>query len=191
MKKIILASTSPQRKELLSKLNIPFMIVAPKYEEDMTLNLPPIELAKTLSYGKAKSITDNYPDAIIISADSFVIFNNQPMGKPKSKQQAKEMLKQLSGKKHIIITGLTVIDTTRNIIISESNESTVYFRQLTNSEIDKYIKTKEPLDKAGAYAIQGLGSIFIEKFEGDFFGAVGLPLKRLCEILSELKIKVL
>lgn len=189
MKKIILASTSPRRKEILKKLKIKFTIKKSPYEEDLNLKMPPSDLVKFLSLGKAQAIKNK--DALVISGDTIVAYNNQVFGKPKTKKKAREMLNILSGKKHEIITGITIIDKKTNKTVSFSETTYVYMKKLTPRIIENYIKTKEPLDKAGAYALQDLGAILIEKMEGDFFNAAGLPLKRLSEELKNFGINIL
>ncbi len=191
MRKIILASTSPRRKELFSKLGLPFKVVASNYEEDMTIKMPPVKLAKFLSFGKANAVIEGNKDSIIISADSFVALKNKLLGKPKSKTEAAQMLKSISDKWVDIITGLTVIDTLNNKIISETEVGRVKIAKLSSEEIKNYIASGEPMDKAGAFAIQGLGSVIIEKMEGDFQSMVGLPLFRLAKILKKFGVKVL
>jgi septum formation protein len=191
MKKIILASTSPRRKEILSMTRLEFEVVASEYEEDMTENLPPSELAKKLSLGKAEDIAKKYDDAIIIAADTFVTLDGKVLGKPYTPEKAKEMLSFMSGKTHTCITGFTIIDTDSKKTISEAVVTNVYFKPLTDSEIDTYIASGEPLDRSGSYAIQGLGGVFVEKLDGDFFNVMGLPLNRLVERLKEFDIHVL
>lgn len=190
MKKIILASGSPRRKELLKKLGIKFEVVPSDYEEDMSLKLKPQELAKFLSLEKAKSVAKNYKNAIIISADTFVVFKGKYIGKPHSKIEAKRMLKDISGKSHLVITGFTIMDTKNKKTISKTVETKVYIKKLTPKEINAYAKTKEPLDKAGAYAIQGLGKSIVEKIEGDYSNVVGLPIYALAESLKKFGIKM-
>ena len=188
---IILASKSPRRKELLKKLGIKFKIDPSEYKEDMNLKLKPQGLAKRLSCEKAKAVAKKYKNAIIIAADTFIVFKGKLLGKPHTETEAKKMLKKLSGKSHSVITGFTIIDTRKKKIISKSVETKVYFKKLTQSEIDNYVKSKEPLDKAGAYAIQGLGAFLVEKIEGDYFNVIGLPLKTLAESLRNFNVKFL
>lgn len=185
MKKIILASSSPRRKEILSKLQLPFEVQVGDYEEDMTLPFPPVELAKFLSNGKAESVSKNNSDAIIIAADTFIVHENKVLGKPKTESGAFEMLKMLSGKENDIVTGVTIIDASTNKKISFHEITKVFMREISDEEINAYIKTGEPMDKAGSYALQGLGAIFINRIEGDFFNAMGLPLYRLAEELQK------
>lgn len=191
MKKIILASTSPRRKELFGRLGLPFIIEAPDYEEDMTLKMPPIKLVKFLSGGKAMSVAKKHKSGVVIGADTFVVFRNSLLGKPKSKLEAKEMLQKLSGKRVDILTGLTIIDIGADKKISFTDITKVYIKKLSETEINNYIKSGEPMDKAGAFAIQGLGAVIIKRIEGDFMGAMGLPLFILAKELKKLNINVL
>ena len=184
MKKIILASTSPRRKELLEKTGLIFETASSSYEEDMTLALPPKELAMHLSMGKAKAVSAIHQNAIIIAADTFVAYQDQVLGKPHTPEKAKETLEMLSGKSHSIITGFTILDPENDESFSHAVETVVHFKHLTEEEIQNYIATGEPLDKAGAYAIQGLGSELVDRIEGDYSNIVGLPVE---EVLKALK----
>lgn len=183
MKRIILASASPRRKELLKKIGLKFTVDASKYKEDSILNMPPKKLANFLSLQKAKDVAKRYKNAIVIAADTLVVLGNEILGKPHTETGAKKMLMKLNGKVHLVITGFAIVDTDTNKTVTKSVETKVYFKQLTVKEIDNYVKTKEPLDKAGAYGIQEKASAFVEKIEGDFFNVVGLPLNALtCEL---------
>lgn len=189
--KIILASTSPRRRELFEKLRLPFTIEESGYEEDMTLKMPPVKLAKTLSYGKALAVAKRHKNGIVIGADTFVALGNQLLGKPKGKADAERMLKKISGKRVDILTGLTVIDIISGKKISVTDITKVYIKKLSQSEINNYIASGEPMDKAGAFAIQGLGAVIIKKVEGDFMCAMGLPLFVLAKELKKLGVDVL
>lgn len=190
MKKLILASSSPRRKEIFSKLRLPFEVEVGDYEEDMTLPLSPAELAQTLSKGKAESVAKNHSDAIVVAADTFIVFGNKVLGKPKTAEKAREMLRMLRGKENNIITGVTIIDTGAKTTLTFDEITKVFMRDMSDSEIEGYVKTGEPLDKAGAYALQELGAIFIEKIEGDFFNAMGLPLATVARKLEERGIRL-
>lgn len=190
MQNIILASTSPRRKELLEKTGLPFTIVASNYEEDMTLALAPHDLAKHLSKGKADAVAPDHQDSIIIAADTFIVFGDKILGKPHTSEKAKEMLAMLSGKTHSIITGFTIIDTKTKKTTSCTTETKVHFRKLTADEIDAYVATGEPLDKAGAYGIQGLGSELVDKIEGSFSNVVGLPVEEVMVVLKDFGVEV-
>lgn len=191
MKQIILASKSPRRKAILEKTGLPFIVEESEYEEDMSLSLSPISLATYLSVEKAKNVAKNHTQAIVIAADTFVVFEDTILGKPHSPERAKEMLSMLQGKSNTVITGVTIMDGDSGQTETFVDQSKVYIKKLSNREIDNYVKTGEPLDKAGAYAIQELGAVFIEKIEGDFFGVMGLPLVQVVENLKKFGIYVL
>lgn len=187
--KIILASTSPRRKELLSKTGLDFETKESGYEEEMNLPMGPEELSQYLSFNKAKAVFENNKDAIVIAADTFIVFNDKYLGKPKTEEEVRNMLESLSGKEHQIITGVTIMSSGKTV--SFNSKAKVYMKNLSSETIDNYIKTGEPLDKAGAYAIQERGAVLIERIDGDFFGAVGLPIGRLAEELKDFGINVL
>ena len=191
MKKIILASQSPRRKQLLEQIGLKFEIEPSNYEEDMTLEMTPEKLVEHLSLGKAKDVAGRHKDAIIISADTIVAMDGEVFGKPKTAERAKEMLEKFSGKAHTVLTGFTVIDGETGKQISKCVATKVYFKNLSEKEIDAYIATGEPLDKGGGYAIQGLAALFVEKIEGDYFNIVGLPILPLTEELKNFGVEVL
>ncbi|KKR48089.1 MAG: septum formation inhibitor Maf [Microgenomates group bacterium GW2011_GWC1_41_8] len=184
MRQIILASSSPRRKQILSKVTDNFLVDSSKYEEVRGTITDPHSLVKIHAEGKARDVAKKYKDALIIGADSVVYINHEILEKPFSEQEAKEMLGKLSGKKHEVITGFCIIDTESGKSVTESIATNVYFKKLTEEEIDWYVSTGEPMDKAGAYALQEKGAVFIEKTEGDFYGAVGLPLFHLMKALK-------
>lgn len=190
MRKIILASASPRRKEILRKTGLNFSICTSDYKEDINLSLKPRALAKFLSRKKAETVAHKYKNAIIIAADTFIVFKNRLLGKPHTDKEAEKMLNMLNGKAHSVITGFTIMDTASKKILSRSVETKVYFKKLGRKEINAYVRSKEPLDKAGAYAIQGLGSVFIERIDGDFLNVVGLPLLALTESLKKFGITI-
>jgi septum formation protein len=191
MKTVILASASPRRKELLEKIGLKFEAEPSNYEEDISPKLKPRELAESLSFEKAKVAAGSHKNALVIAADTFIVFRGKILGKPKTETQAKKMLETINGKPHSVITGFTIIDTENNKAISKSVETKVYIKRLTPNEVDAYVKSGEPLDKAGAYAIQGLGSVIVEKIEGDYFNVMGLPLSALAESLKEFGVHIL
>ena len=190
MKKIILASASEQRRLLLENIGLKFKVEKSDYKEDMSLKLKAHDLAKFLSREKAKTVAKKYKNAIIIGADTFVIFKGKLLGKPHTPKRAIKMLKQLSGKWHSIITGITVIDTEKKKEISKSAETKVYVKKLNLNEINNYVKTKEPLERAGAYGIMNLGSFVIEKIRGNYTTVAGLPMILLAGILKDFGINV-
>lgn len=192
MNKIILASQSPRRKELLTQIGIEFECM-PSSEEEVITTAIPAEAAKQLAKMKAVSISSKVSGRCILAADTVVECNEEILGKPKDEQDAKRMLKMLSGNKHTVHTGVCIInqknteDDTNKEKIEEIlfvNHTDVYMNELTEKEIDDYIKTKEPMDKAGAYGIQGRAAAFISKIDGDYNNVVGLPL---CDVYNVLK----
>jgi len=162
-----------------------FSVDAGDYEEDMGLALKPRRLARFLSSEKARAIAVKYSDALVIAADTFIVFKGSLLGKPHTNAEAGRMLDLLNGKPHSVITGFTIVDTRTKKKLSRSVETRVYFRKLTGEEIKAYIKTGEPLDKAGAYAIQGIGAALVKKVEGDYFNVIGLPLSSLKAALKK------
>jgi septum formation protein len=191
MKKIILASASPRRRELLALTGLKFKVDPGDYQEDMSIPLDPHRLSRFLSLEKAKDVAARHRDALIIAADTFIVFRGSLLGKPHTEREARRMLLMLSGRRHSVITGFTILDTASGKRLSRSVETTVFFRKLTGKEIDAYVKSGEPLDKAGAYAIQGLGAIVVRKIEGDYFNVIGLPLNALAEGLKKFGIQIL
>ncbi|MFC2035364.1 Maf family protein [Chloroflexota bacterium] len=191
MRTIILASASPRRKELLEKIGLRFKVEPSYYEEDTFARLEPHASAKQISLEKAKAVASKHENAIVIAADTCIVFGNKIWGKPHTGKQARKMLEVISGKSHSVVTGFSIIDTNKNKKLSKSVETEVHIRKLTLTEIDNYVKSKEPLDKAGAYAIQGLGAVFVERIEGDYSNVVGLPLSPLTEALKEFGIDIL
>ena len=153
--------------------------------------MEPHKLAREISLGKADAVARKHPDALIIGADTFIILANRIIGKPQTEEEAREMLQNISDNSHLVITGFTVIDTACGRIVSHSVETKVHIREISPQEIEAYIKTGEPLGKAGGYAIQGLGALFVEKIEGDYFNVVGLPMYALMNTLKEFGIQVL
>lgn len=190
MKQIILASTSPRRKELMGLLCLPFEAVASDYEEDMTLDLPPSQLVQHLALGKAQAVAKKYTDALVIGGDTIVVLDDHRLGKPHTPERAKEMLVMLRGRTHQVMTGHAVIDTATGVTKTAVSMSNVTFSAYTEKQIDCYVATGEPLDRAGAYAIQGYASLFTEKIEGDYFGILGLSVTTLAELLLKFGVDV-
>lgn len=184
-KRIILGSESPRRREILSKTNLKFEIVTSPYEEDMTLDYPPKELVHFLAKAKAQALIKDFPDSIILTADTIVVHKNEVFGKPKTETRAIEMLQTLNNDIHSVLTGFCIIDTGTGKEISDVEESVVFFKNSSLKTIENYVQTKEPLDNAGAYAIQFQGKKFIEKTEGDYLNIVGLPLDAIIKILND------
>ena len=180
-----MASKSPRRKELLSLLDLEFKIITADIDETMNPCLPVSEEVARLSYEKAAAIKPQVNnDTVIISADTVVELDGVVMGKPKDKADAFNMLKRLSGNTHNVLSGVTVMRGSRHITKTVTTE--VHFRTITDEEITEYINTNEPMDKAGAYGIQGRGSKFVSGIVGDYFNVVGLPVCTLSLMLKEL-----
>jgi septum formation protein len=188
---IILASASPRRKELLEKIGLKFTVDPSDYPEEFRPDLKPEGQSKAISIGKARAVAKKYRDAIIIAADTFGVLRGQILGKPHTSEEAIKMLQTMSGKSHRVITGLTVIDSASNKTVTRTVETRVYIKILSPMEIQNYVKTGEPLDKAGAYAIQGLGSLIVERINGDYYNVMGLPLNALAESLKEFDVNIL
>jgi septum formation protein len=187
MKNIILASKSPRRKELLEKLNLPFEIRVSQVDEDSFKQDLPWKFVEKLAYEKANSVSMLVGDtSLVIGCDTVVVYEDNILGKPKDKGQAADYLRKLSGKKHLVYSGIALLDGSSNNKYISHEVTEVYMKELNEEELTYYINTGEPLDKAGAYGIQGIGSIFIEKINGDYYNVMGLPLNKLYKGLSEL-----
>lgn len=180
---IILASQSPRRRELLGQMGITHFIVRPAQgDETAEPNLSPAQLVEALSRQKALEISAGAAsEDVVIAADTVVVLDDRVLGKPKSQQEAAEMLTALSGRTHTVYTGVTVASGPR--IVTEHEATLVRFRSLSPKEIAFYVATGEPMDKAGAYGIQGYGSLLVEGIVGDYFNVVGLPVCRLGQML--------
>lgn len=183
---IVLASASPRRRELLSMLKVEnFRVIPAVGEEIIEEGMTPAETVCALSRAKADEVSKQCrPSDFIIAADTIVVLDGDILGKPSDKSDAFRMLSLLSGRAHSVFTGVTVMQGER--VITEFERTLVRFRDITEREIEAYIETDEPMDKAGSYGAQGIGSLFIEAIEGDFFNVMGLPLCRLSEMLEKL-----
>jgi nucleoside triphosphate pyrophosphatase len=179
---LVLASASPRRQDLLSLLDLPFEILSADVDEGLHDALPPAERARRLAEDKAVAVSRLRPDALILGADTLVVLATEVMGKPRDADDARRMLRLLSGRTHQVITGLALV-AEGQILCGEAVTTDVRFRKLGEAEISSYVATGEPMDKAGAYAIQGRGAILIEGIAGDYANVVGLPLTRLALLL--------
>ena len=190
-RKIVLASASPRRSELMHMLGFSDVIVHPaEGEECPPSGAAPDEIVKALSRAKAREVaTGPHEDALVIAADTIVWLDGKLLGKPHSEEEAFSMLKMLSGRCHEVYTGITVTD--RDGELCEVERSIVCFRELSDDEIRSYIATGEPMDKAGAYGAQGKGALFVRAIEGDFFNVMGLPVCRLGQMLAKKGVPVL
>ena len=188
---IVLASASPRRRELMAQITDEKPVIIPaRGEENPPAGAGPELTVLSLSLAKAEEVAAKCSqEDVIIAADTIVSCGGRILGKPHSESEAEEMLKLLSGRRHEVYTGVTVIAHGR--VLNEAECSAVYFRELDSEEIKKYIRTGEPMDKAGAYGIQGKAGVFVEKIEGDYYNIVGLPLCRLCKMLKELGVELI
>ena len=181
MNRLILASASPRRAQLLRQIGQSFKIVKSDYPE------PPIsdeKLVETIALNKARSVHKDYPDDLILGADTIVVHGTKVLGKPRNEAEAYTMLQSLSGQSHRVLTGIALLQGNR--LLTAKEETWVWMRSFTGQEIHAYIATGEPLDKAGAYGIQGQGAVFVERIEGCYFNVVGLPLACLSRMFGEI-----
>ena len=179
---LILASQSPRRKKLLAHLNMPFTIRVADIDEAMDPAKPPAEEVARVSLAKALAVPREETD-VVIAADTIVVLDGRVLGKPADKAEARAMLTALSGKTHQVMTGVTVLQGNKSRTHTEITE--VFFRPLSQKEIDRYVESGEPMDKAGAYGIQGGASLFVEKLHGDYYNVMGLPVCRLWQMLED------
>ncbi|MFC1638085.1 Maf family protein [Patescibacteria group bacterium] len=189
-KRLILASTSPRRKELLAQIGLEFDILPGDYEEDMTKDLVSEELAKELAYGKAQDVANKVESGVVIGCDTFIEHEGKKMGKPKSEEDAKNILRSISGQVIKVYSGVAIIDKDSDREVVDFEVTDIKIKELSEKEIDDYIATGEPLDKAGAFAIQGRGAVFVEKVDGCYSSVVGMPLFRLYAGLQKLGIDI-
>ncbi|WP_165996947.1 Maf family protein [Bacillus sp. Cs-700] len=175
MKRLVLASGSPRRKELLEQVNLQFEIIVSRFEEHHS-QVPPSELVKQLAFGKANDVFTNQSDAIVIGADTVVTLGADILGKPESREHARQMLKALSGRTHIVYSGVVILSNDQRSQFYEATE--VEFWDLTDVDIENYLDTGEPFDKAGGYGIQGFGAAFVKRIHGDYYSVVGLPISK-------------
>ena len=185
MKRLILASQSPWRKEILGKIGVPFDVVVSDYQEDMGLKMPPKKLALKMARGKAEAVAAKHSDALIIAADTFIISGKELLGKPHTPKRAQEMLTKLAGTWHDIITGFVILDAKTGRLHEEVILTRVHLRKATRSEIAAYVATGEPLNVAGAYAIQGRAGTLIDRIEGNYWNIAGLPLSEVVVALKK------
>lgn len=200
MPRFILASGSPRRKEILTQIGISFEVIKSECPEDIAPNTLPEDAVKILAERKALDVINNLkndfsaaPLVILISADTVVSIDNEILGKPRNAEDACNMLKKLSSRKHIVSTGMCVcfISQSSRELFTSVSQSSVYFKKMTDDEIMDYINTGEPMDKAGSYGVQGKCAAFIERLEGDFFSVMGLSVSQLYDILKEKSVSVI
>ncbi|WP_226667202.1 Maf family protein [Metabacillus litoralis] len=181
---LILASASPRRKELLELLQLPFEVIPSMVEEVIDEQLQPAEMVQSLAQQKAESVAKEHQDAFVIGSDTLVVYQNQMLGKPSSEDEAKETLKVLSGNTHEVFTGVSIVHEEK--IQTFYEKTAVTFFPLEEKEIEEYVLSGEPMDKAGAYGIQGFGALFVKEIAGDYFSVVGLPIARTSRELMKM-----
>ncbi|SFL43975.1 Maf family protein [Halanaerobium salsuginis] len=189
--KLVLASASPRREEILKNLNLKFTIVPAKIDESEFTSSDPVEMVENLSVKKAEAVASLVEDALVIAADTIVVLGDEILGKPGSQPAARQMLKQLSDQEHYVMTGVSVLNSQTGEIETAHEITKVKMMELSQQEIEEYVSTGEPMDKAGAYAIQGLGALFIEEIIGSHYSVVGLPVNQLFKILRKFNYGIL
>ncbi len=183
---LYLASKSPRRRQILKKSGIEFSVLMPKIKE-VVKEKEPRKRAILIAEKKVRSVAHKVEKGIILGVDTIVVIGKRVLGKPKSKQEAKRMLLLLSRKNHRVISGIFLLKKPEGKIIKSYEETKVRFRKLSNQEIENYLNTREPYDKAGAYAIQGQGGLFIAKIEGCYQNVIGFPLPKILKLLKKLR----
>ena len=182
--RLILASSSPRRREIFALLGLPFETIAPDFEETLSPHCPAEAEVLDFALGKAQSVAKNNPGGIVIGSDTMILIDGDKIGKPNGVENARQILRTLSGKNHRILTSVALLDGTGGPGLRIVEEVSVKMRAFTEAEIERYLSLNESLDKAGAYSIQGEGVALIESIRGDYLAAVGLPLKPIAEYLG-------
>ena len=185
--KVILASESPRRAEILKMIKVNFEAVPSKIKEEINPNIEQNEVAISISRAKAETISHKYPNDIIIGADTIVVFNKEIFGKPKDKNESKKMLKALSGKSHKVITGVTIMNKRLRLLKTFSETTEVFVQKIPNKKIEFYINNYNTLDKAGSYGIQDWFSVWVKKINGCYYNVMGLPVSKLHRYLVEIE----
>jgi septum formation protein len=203
--KLILASSSPRRQELIRMLDLPYEIKPSHVDENIAHDIPPENVVKELAFRKASATAENisnstpekpsceHPstDTIIIGADTIVVVDGHILGKPRHDDEAFTMLQMLQGRTHHVVSGVACIGISSGKKLTACRQTAVTMKPLSDASIRAYIKTEEPMDKAGAYAVQGIGATFVEHLDGDYFNVVGLPLSLLSDMLAEFDVHIL
>jgi septum formation protein len=188
---IILASGSPRRRDLLRQIGVDFDVYPADVNESILANESPEDYAVRISLDKVRAVAKKVGGGIIIGADTIVVFKDMILGKPIDSEDAKRMLEMLSGKMHKVITGLAIMNAATGMVICKIATTSVWFRDLDEDEVKKYVLSGESLDKAGAYGIQGKGALLVARIEGCYNNVVGLPLSLLDEVLRKFGINLL
>ena len=188
--RLILASSSPRRKHLLEQAGLTFEVAPGTVDEKNILADSPEDHVRLLATAKSKEVARHYPNAHVIGADTIVVIEDMILGKPASKAEARDMLKKLSGRNHAVLTGYTVRCDRSEYLHSETIRTRVRFKSLTDSEIEWYLETKEPFDKAGGYAIQGQGAFMVKQIIGSYTNVVGLPMSEVIDCLTRIGVSI-
>jgi septum formation protein len=189
--RFILASSSPRRRELLEGLGLAFIIHPSEADEDVPVGTKPAALVEMLSLRKAQAVAQYYEQGLVIGSDTIVVLEDRILGKPVDEEDAFSMLSQIQGRTHTVYSGVAIVDAKSGEALVEHQSTQVTMRSLSEWEIRKYIKTGEPMDKAGSYAIQGLGATLVEGIEGDYFTVVGFPVGLFARMLRKFGIDIL
>jgi len=188
IRNICLASSSPRRQQILKEMDLGFVVKHPVEFKEKLNGLAPKALVCHNALGKAMAVSGKYKNSIIIGCDTIVSYNNEILGKPLSPDNAHMMLVKLSGNYHTVLSGLAVVDMQKSRELVGCDRTEIKFRHLSEKEINDYVASGEPLDKAGAYGIQGQGGAFVESIEGSFSNVIGLPKELLTKFLAELEV---
>lgn len=189
--RFILASQSPRRAEILRRLGLSFVVEPSDVDESSVALSDPRDTVVQLAAMKARAVRDRHPSDIVVSADTVVVIDGEVLGKPFGDADAARMLRALSGRSHSVLTGLAIIHGATGLEKTGCEETKVVFREMSPREIDWYVSSGEPCDKAGAYAIQGLGGLFVDRVEGNYYNVVGFPLTLFVRLMEDLGIFVL
>ncbi|TCZ75166.1 septum formation inhibitor Maf [Paenibacillus albiflavus] len=188
---LILASSSPRRKELLSGLGLSYVIDVSDVDESFEPGTSPKDVVMMLAMRKATAVADKHQEGLVIGADTIVVCDDEILGKPLHDEDARSMLTKLQGRQHQVFSGVAIVNAATGESKVEASCTEVVMRALSDEQIHKYVQSGEPRDKAGSYAIQGLGSTIVERIHGDYFTVVGLPLCLLNEMLAEFGLEVI
>jgi septum formation protein len=190
--RLVLASTSPRRRKLIAEAGLEFDVAAPRYtDEKNDAGEDPGRLVERHAEAKARSVAAEHPGAVVIGADTIVVVDGAVLGKPAGEAEAEEMLATIAGRDHLVYTGVAVVYADAGAAETAHEVTKVTVRSLTADEISRYVATGEPLDKAGAYAIQGIGCFIVERIDGDYFNVVGLPMVLLSRLLKRFGYEVI
>lgn len=189
--KIILASSSPRRAELLKQAGLKFNVMVSEVDETPPPDLAPHELVEFLALRKANAVAAGLDNGIVIGADTVVVQDGRILGKPSGPQEAVEMLRLLQGRGHEVYTGIALVKVDPRATLVAHEMTRVFFNSMTEEEIRRYVATGEPLDKAGAYGIQGLAAVFIDRLEGCYTNVVGLPLARMAKMFKQMGYEII